>query len=86
MFCDRLVKSVESRALAGKGGGRMSSSEVESVVSTELRLLLSDRERVSGKFLILAVGVAMLAGRESRRSFSISERRGRLGVSSSVRT
>lgn len=33
MFCDRLVKSVESRALAGKGGGRMSSSEVESVVS-----------------------------------------------------
>jgi len=44
-------------------------------------LLLSDSERVSGKFLIVAVGVAMLAGRESRRSFSISERKGRLGVS-----
>lgn len=28
-----------------------------------------------------AVGVAMLAGRDRRRSFSISERRGRLGVS-----
>lgn len=53
---------------------------------TELRLLLSDRERVSGKFLMLAVGVAILDGRESRRSFSFSERRGRLGVSSSVRT
>lgn len=30
---------------------------------------------------MLAVGVAMLAGRDTRRSFSISERRGRLGVS-----
>lgn len=37
----RLLKSVESRVLAGSGGGRKSSSDVESVVSTELRLLLS---------------------------------------------
>lgn len=31
---DKLLKSVESRDLAGNGGGRMSSSDVESVVST----------------------------------------------------
>lgn len=76
---------MESLVLAGNGGGLRSSSDVESVVSTELRLLLSapDSEWVSAAEnpFILAVGVAMLAGRDKRRSFSFSERRGRLGVS-----
>lgn len=62
-----------------------SSSDVESVVSTEFRLLLSapDSDCVSAaeKPFILAVGVAMLAGRDKRLSFSFSERNGRLGVS-----
>jgi len=44
-------------------------------------LLLSDSDRVSANALVLAVGVAMLAGRDRRRSFSFSERNGRLGVS-----
>lgn len=33
----RLLKSVESRVFAGNGGGRISSSEVESVVSMEMQ-------------------------------------------------
>lgn len=35
---------------------------------------------MSPKFLMLADGVGMLTGRERRRSFSFSERSGRLGV------
>lgn len=53
----------------------------------ELRLLLSpDKDCVSHALRPLALDedVAMLAGRDSRFSRSISERNGRFGVSSSV--
>lgn len=58
---------------------------MNSYLPTELRLLLSapDNDCVSAIEypFILEVGVAILAGRESLRSLSISERRGLLGVS-----
>lgn len=57
------------------------SKENNVCLPTELRLLLSDKERLSANVLMLAVGVAMLAGRDRRRSFSFSERSGRFGVS-----
>lgn len=67
-----------------------SSSDVESVVSTEFRLLLSAPDSECASMLLNpfmpVVGVAILAGRDMRRSFSFSERNGRLVVNSCVNT